>query len=145
MRHFLLSFSFMLLPLPALAIYKCEANGKVSYSDVPCRGAQLLNMSEDSQTMLATQTAQQQLAQQKAQLKQLQSARHQRETREEKEQQKTARLAAAHEKKCKAMALRVKWSQEDAASANSRSQEKAKLKARRMTEQYKLECGKDLL
>ncbi len=131
-----------LLPLPAMAIYKCESNRVISYSDTPCSSGKSSTLDTSfSSDRLDTPDAQQQLNRQKTELKQLETARHKREASEEKERKKLAKAHAVKQKKCAGLALRQKWSEEDAVLANGKSSAKAKLKARRMAEKYQLECG----
>ncbi len=130
---------------PALAIYKCESNGKVTYSDEPCRGGKVIELREPAgKTPLPPDAAdaRRQIAREKSEVKRLENERHKREAAEDKQQQKIARVYAARQKKCSLQALRKKWSEEDAATATGNSAEKAKRIARRKAEQYEKECGK---
>jgi hypothetical protein len=87
--------------------------------------------------------AERQLAREKNELKQLENARHKHEAKDEKRQRQAERYDAAMRKKCASLAQRKKWSEEDAAKGGTiNSIEKAKTKARRIAEQYELECGK---
>lgn len=128
---------------PALAIYKCESNGKITYSDEACRGGKILELNDPGKTPASDlSNAQQQIAREKDELKRLENQRHKRDAKEEKEQQKIGRINAARQKKCASLALRSKWSSEDAAAASGRSADKTRRNARRATERYAAECGK---
>lgn len=125
--------------IPSFAIYKCEAGGKVSYSDVECGGGKTLDVSitpgvnptEDSKRAL----------QEKRQLEQLQKARHKREAKEDKERQQAARADASKQKKCATLGRRQKWADEDAAAAKGKASDAARRKASRIAEEYLAECG----
>ncbi|HJV75959.1 MAG TPA: hypothetical protein VJ654_17190 [Noviherbaspirillum sp.] len=125
--------------IPSFAIYKCEAGGKVSYSDVECSGGKTVdvsitssaNSSEDSKRAL----------QEKHQLEQLQNARHKREAKEDKERQQAAKAGASKQKKCATLERRQKWADEDAMAAKGKTRDAARRKARRIAEEHLAECG----
>ena len=131
----LLSFS-----APALAIFKCEIAGKVTYSDEPCLGGKTVIANGGTAPSLDATKAKQQLAQDKREVERLEKARHQRETKEEKEQQQAARSANVKKAKCTSLEQSKKWADEDAAHATGKSADNAKRKARRATEKYEVEC-----
>jgi hypothetical protein len=135
---FLLSFS-----MPALAIYKCESGGKVSYRDSPCPSGKVTifpDKTDDNATAANAAKAKRQLTEQKNEAARLEKARHRREAIEEKEQRRADKIAAAKRKTCASLARHKKWSDEDAAAANGRAADKAKIKARRANEKYEAEC-----
>jgi hypothetical protein len=127
-----------LLSSPAFAIYKCEQNGTVSYSDQPCSHGTALNIDT---TPGDSKAAKQQLASDEKKLKQLERERHQQEAQRDREAKQAAREHASRQKTCNNLALRLKWAKEDAASATGKSAEKQKIKARRAEEKYTTECG----
>ncbi|HYD62311.1 MAG TPA: DUF4124 domain-containing protein [Noviherbaspirillum sp.] len=136
----LLSLSFS---LPAFAAYKCEANGKITYSDIPCadgKQVEIAGVASVSETDAAR--ARQQAKSEKAELARIERERRKEEAAADKKAQLAARNAAVKNSKCSSMAQRVKWSEEDAARATGKSVEKARLKARRLAESYELQCGK---
>ncbi|HEX2531964.1 MAG TPA: hypothetical protein VHK70_10940 [Burkholderiaceae bacterium] len=132
------------LAAPALAIHKCEAAGKVTYSDAPCPTGTITDLGNMDGGVPATEAerAGRQAAQEKLEADHLAQERHRREASEYKERQAAARRAAAERKKCASLAQRRKWSEEDAARAAGKSLETARRKARHMAEKYELECGK---
>lgn len=138
----------LLLSTPALAIYKCESNGKLTYSDVPCHAGKALPLGTSIQDKISAtevDAATQRAADQKKELDRVEKERRQvdaLDAREQKERQKLAKADAAQKRKCAALALRQKWSDEDAAAATGRSAEKSKRAARRQAEKYQMECGK---
>lgn len=141
MRRLLYISLVWLMPLPAMAIYKCESNRAVSYSDIPCSSGTSSTLETSFNTISpAPASTDQQLARQKTELKRLEAARHKREEKEDKEQRQAAKVAAAKQKKCAGLAQRRKWSDEDAALATGKAGERARLKAKRMSEKYMLEC-----
>lgn len=141
MRAALLLALLMSCSAPALALYKCGSDGKITYSDLPCTNGKTLD------TLAASAAAepgdsQQRLAADKAEAHRLEQARHQREDKEERAQHQAARAAASQHKKCQSLALHQRWAQEDARQAAGKSAEKARIKARRSAEKYELSCGK---
>lgn len=138
-RHALTVAFLLSCSTPALAVYKCAEDGKVSYSDTPCAGGRQLDISIPA---VDATSARQQFAHEKNELKRLENDRHKREAIEEKEQLRVARAMASRKKKCDALARRVKWAEEDSRLAQGRSTEKAKRRAHRLTEQYDGECAK---
>lgn len=138
-RHALATILMLSSALPALAMYKCEDGGKISYSDTACAA----NGKELDIALPPTDAAAaaQRLAREKSELKRLESDRHKREAREEKEQQRIARALASRKKRCDTLARRVRWADEDARLAAGRAADKARRKARRMSEQYEGECA----
>lgn len=138
----LMSFVLLACPLPALAIYKCETGGTVSYSDAPCSSGKSRKIMTDNMGDGTTSgPAESRLEEQKAELQRLQEARYRREAQDEKAAQKIIRAHAAKQKKCAKLKLQQKWREEDAALAAGKASERARLKARRMAEAMTLECG----
>jgi len=135
----LLAGVLLLVTAPAFAVYKCEAGGMVSYSDAPCSEGKLLDIAPSAGDAKDTQ---QRLAREKAELTRLENERHKREAKEAQAQLRADRVRASYDKKCSALARRVKWAREDAASATGKSAEKTKRRARRAQEQYEGDCGK---
>jgi len=125
----------VLLSTPAFAIYKCEKNGTVSYSDEACPGGTTFT----PQTAPAGDSgaAKRQLAHEEKELKQLERERHKQESEQEREAKQVARAQSAKQRKCSNLARRTKWAHED---ATGKSAEKVKRKARRAEEQYDAEC-----
>jgi hypothetical protein len=145
MRKTLILVFLVSLSAPALAIYKCEAGGKISYSDNPCGNGKSVRLEESPRsTPLSPDvaTARQQATRDKNELKRLENERQQREAQEDKERRKLAQADAAKRKKCAELALQQKWAEEDAGAASGKSVEKAKRNARRKAEKLQMECGK---
>ena len=141
MRAALLLALLMSCSAPALALYKCGADGKITYSDLPCTNGKTLGTLAASAAAEAGDS-QQRLAADKAEAHSLEQARHQREDKEERIQRQAARAAASQHRKCQWLALHQGWAQEDARQAACKATEKARLKARRSTEKYELSRGK---
>lgn len=135
-----LSFLLVSFSMPALAIYKCESAGSVTYSQTPCPGGKLMDIVDQPNEADAAKSRQQ-TEKEKKELARLENARHKSEAAEQRAKLQAARAAAARDRKCASMAQRKNWAQEDAAKASGKSADKAKLKARRMAEKYQLECG----
>lgn len=144
MRQFLLASLLAVISLPALAVYKCEVDGKVTYSDAHCTSGKSVDLGEQAPTSTAADIAKanEQNAQEKSKLKQLETARHRREAKEEKQQRKIANATAIKRKKCASLELKRKWSHEEMANASGKKRERAQRNARHTEEKYLLECGK---
>jgi hypothetical protein len=138
----LLLLALLSASAPALAVYKCEAAGKVVYSDAPCRSTTGGSMKEiDIAPPLSdAATAQQRAEQDKKELQRLETARRKQEAIDEKERHHAFKAQEAKKKKCRELALRSKWAREDAAQAVGKSSEKARRNAHRAAEKYHLAC-----
>ena len=141
MRTALLLALLMSCSAPVFAVYKCELDGKITYSDLPCTNGKTLSTLEAS-AAAETGDSRQRLAADKAEALRLERARHRRENQEERAQRQMARAAASQRKKCQSLALTQRWAQEDARQAAGKSVEKARTKAHRLAEKYALTCEK---
>ncbi len=139
MRSVLLSLLFFAFPLNVFAINKCESNGGVAYSEMPCTNGKSQQLREPAPPDNAT-AAKALLTQQALTLKHLEKERLKREEREEKIQQQASRHAEKMQKKCAGLALKKKWAEEDANKASRKSAAKTKRKSLRAQEKYALEC-----
>ena len=140
MLRVLLMAVIVAFSMPALAAYKCQAGGKTTYSDAPCPGGKVIDVSDPASASEATKIRQQ-TAQENKKVKQLESARHKREAIDEREQQRVAHSYAARKHKCASLAQRQGWAHEDAAKAVGKAAAKAKLRARRADEKFQLACS----
>lgn len=122
--------------LPAAAIYKCEQAGVVTYTDIPCDGQQLPVAVPDK----PHETDDKSLAREKREVAKLQAIREQRERQDKQIRDLSTRGAAARERKCKSLALQLKWREEDVRDAPMGAQDKARKMARRATEKYRNDC-----
>ncbi|MBM3337446.1 MAG: hypothetical protein FJY60_07165, partial [Betaproteobacteria bacterium] len=77
------------------------------------------------------------LSREKKEVAKLQAIREQRERQDKQIRDLSARGAAARERKCKSLALQLKWREEDLRDAPLGSQEKARKMARRAAEKYR--------
>jgi hypothetical protein len=141
LRIVLLSL-LVLICAPALAVYKCESGGTITYSDEPCRGGKVLELDNPASGKTPASSAEHQAALDKREARRLEKERHQREAIESKEQQRVAYVNATMQKRCASLALQKKWSEEDAAATTGRSADRAMRKAQRSAEKYEAECGK---
>lgn len=137
-RQILLPALLLIFAAPALAVYKCESNGKASYSDVPCPGGRVIDLGVAPPDDVAA--ARHGLAREKAEADRLEKARHAREAKEEKAKKRIARAQAIKQKKCATLALHKKWADEDARAATGKSVLKIRRKARHADERYQQEC-----
>ena len=127
----------------AQPVYKCSADGKVSYGQQPCAAGTSVALDLPA-TPAPAPGSEAALARQKKEAARLERLRHEQEAIDTRQQARDERGAAAYRKKCAALALKKKWADEDAAkvslSARNHNQGKAQLKARRAAEKLALEC-----
>src|SRR6478736_6129471 len=128
-----------LLSAPAFAIYKCENNGTVSYTDQSCPGG--TQVKTEPAAPNDSNAAKRRFTEDTKALKQLEKERHRREAEQEKKDRKLEQARAIRHKKCSSLALKTKWAEEEAASAQPKAAAKQKRKAQRAEEKYALECG----
>jgi len=140
MRHLLLLPLLAAFAIPASAAYKCEANGKITYSDLPCPNAKLVKL-DDPVAPEEASSAQRRAAQDKTELQGLAYERHKQEAIADKEQRRLARLTSTKQKRCTSLMQRKKWADEDLAAASGRTMAASKRKAHRAAEKLALECG----
>lgn len=144
MPSLLLSVILFLVSLPAFAIYKCEAGGKISYSDLPCNDTQTGSKSGRIVTPPAptdTRAAQEKLMQDKRRLQALETQRNKEEASAAKERQKIAKEQERKKKRCATLEQRTRWAKEDAARASLKRMAREQRKAQRAAEKQQLECG----
>ncbi len=137
LRPFLFA-SLLCCSVPALAIYKCEAGGKMTYSDSPCAGGKVLDI--DGAPAADAQRAAEQAARDKKTLKRLEDQQRKQTAKDKQALQRSAKAEANRQKKCTSLERRQRWAAEDAAHATGKSAERAKQKARRAVEAYEDAC-----
>jgi hypothetical protein len=131
-----LYFSLIFATPPAAAVYKCEQAGVITYTDIPCDGEQLSVTLPER----AREAEDKSLLREKKEAARLQALREQRERQDKQIRDLSARGAAARERKCKSLALQLKWREEDLREAPLGSQDKARKMARRAAEKYRNDC-----
>ena len=144
MRDRLLLSLLMAVSMPAMAVYKCESQGRITYTDIPCSAAQI----EPRPVPLPADAAaaRQRAASERQQLASIEKTREAEGAARAREQRrhKQDKAEVAHKKKCTLLGLEKKWSAEDAASGSRTISEKTqglKKTARRKAERYDAECG----
>ena len=125
---------------PASAIYKCEQVDVITYTDMPCDGQQLSVTVPQKSSGTDEKIDDKSLTREKKEVAKLQAIREQRERQEKQIRDLSARGAAARERKCKSLALQLKWREEDLRDALPGTQDKARKMARRATEKYRNDC-----
>ena len=132
--------SFLLLTsFSAHAVYKCMRHGEVIYTDKACDGGQLsLPESPGSESQRNHQN--ESLAKDRAEISRLQKFREQRDRQDQQIRDLSARGAAARERKCKTLALQLRWREEDLREAPLHTQQKARTRVRRASEKLAMEC-----
>lgn len=135
-RALLLALTCLLWTPPAFAVYRCELAGRMTYTDLPCDGTRLgLPASPPAQA-----PASDLLARERAEVSRLQKLREQRERQDRQIRDLAARGAAAREKKCRTLALQLKWREEDLRDAPPDKAARARTRARRAAEKFRVEC-----
>lgn len=125
---------------PASAIYKCEQAGVITYTDIPCDGQELSVTVPQKSRSAEEKPDERSLAREKKEVEKLQAVREQRERQDKQIHDLSARGAAARERKCKSLALQLKWREEDLRDAPLNTQTKARKLARRAAEKYRTDC-----
>jgi len=132
--------NILIIAALAGAVYKCTADGKVSYSDVPCAASATASTLETLTAPQIDPAAGAVLREQKKQADTLQKARLKREERDDRESARAAKEAAVQRKKCDQLKLKKRWADEDARRATGSATEAARLRAHRAGEAMSLEC-----
>ncbi|MDF3035567.1 MAG: hypothetical protein K0S28_841 [Paucimonas sp.] len=129
------------LPLPAFAVFKCEAGGKTIYSDTPCAGGKMTQLNNLSAPTAADAADARMVAErQRREAKEIDARRRKQEAQDEKDRERIAKAAAKKREQCAKLALKGKWAAEDAAKATGPKGEKLKVRAQRSAETYAAEC-----
>lgn len=125
---------------PASAIYKCEQDDVITYTDIPCNGQELSVTVPQKSRSAEEKSDDKLLSREKKEVEKLQAIREQRERQDKQIRDLSARGAAARERKCKSLALQLKWREEDLREAPLTEQAKARKMARRAAEKYRTDC-----
>jgi hypothetical protein len=133
---YLLLLAALLSPMSAFAVYRCEQHGTVTYTDIPCAGSEL----EITRSTASQDTQDDRLKRERSEVGKLQRLREQRERQDQQIRDLAARGAAAREKKCRSLALQVKWREEDVRESTLDKSEKARTRLRRAQEKFDAEC-----
>lgn len=134
----LLAFASLSAP-DAWAVYRCESNGRVIYSDQACaegKSIKIVDANADER-----QRALERAAKEKQTLQQIEKERDREESAHRRRQAKLDKASAAQSKKCRKLAMQKKWSDEDMAQATGKKADKARQSARRKAEAFEHECG----
>ncbi|WP_034292283.1 hypothetical protein [Herbaspirillum sp. RV1423] len=145
MRCALLIYPLLLLSTtPAWAIFKCEANGQVTYSDIACADGKPLDVYDNRGFSKPEQNLPDKDGTQSRRLENTLAKEEQRRARlrqrAQKDDERRQLAADKRRKKCTLLAQRKKWSEDDQRVADVKSQEKARRKMQRATERYLAEC-----
>ena len=129
-----------LIASPALAVFKCEADGKVTYSDTACAGGKRLDLKDrvpESDARQATLRARQQ----KAELDRIDALQRKEQAQQAKVRNQIARANARQAKKCDALAKSKQPADDAIATAPEKSITQVKAKARQAGERHAAECS----
>lgn len=121
-------------------VYKCIEQGKVTYAQAPCPGAQVTQLAIPPAPAVQVERSEE-LQRQAKLAEQLTSARRKREAQEQRESLRARREAAHLRQKCEKLRLRKKWADEDLAGArDAKAAAPLRKKAARAAEALKVEC-----
>lgn len=144
LASFLASIFLSLAAAPVLAINKCEANGKITYSEAPCSQGKATVIAAPPTPSAADVAAAKKVAASDAlTLKKIELEKAKEAKLAARADQANARQAAKNAKRAKACAQleqKWRWAEQDAAKAAQKNQEKLREKAKRMGEKWALEC-----
>ena len=138
----------------AATVYKCTADGKITYTETPCAASASATVLNVPTAPPPDPAAAADLARQKKQADALQAARLKQEALDEREAEKADKAAAVQRKKCAKLALQKKWAEDDARAAGGSSThtstrsttgaptaaDRARQHATRAAELYAVEC-----
>lgn len=122
-------------------VYKCIDQGKVTYAQAPCPGAQVTQLPVPPAPAAVQSAPSEQLHRQAKLAEQLASARRKREAQDQREAMRARREAAQYRQKCEKLRLRKRWADEDLAGArDSKAVGPLQKKAVRAAEALQVEC-----
>jgi hypothetical protein len=131
-----LLWTALLVPLSANAIYRCEQQGSIVYTEFPCAGREV----DIAAAAPAPRNNDELLKRERSEVGRLQRLREQRERQDQQIRDLAARGAAAREKKCRSIALQLKWREEDVRESTMDKAQKAITRLRRTQEKFDSEC-----
>ncbi len=132
----LLLLAILLSPPSAVAIYRCEQNGSVTYTDFPCDGRRI----DITRSVPPAQDSGDHLKNERREVGRLQKMREQRERQDMQIRDLAARGAAARDRKCRSLALQLKWREEDARETTLDKAQHTRKQLRRAQEKFDAEC-----
>ena len=122
-------------------VYKCIEQGKVTYAQAPCPGAQVTQLAVPPAPAAAQSPRTEELQRQAELAAQLASERGKRDAQHQRETLRARREAAQYRQKCEKLRLRKRWADEDLAGArDSKAVAALQKKAVRAAEALKAEC-----
>ncbi|MBJ7310515.1 DUF4124 domain-containing protein [Rugamonas sp. CCM 8940] len=124
----------------AQTVYKCTADGKVTYTETPCPNGSGTALAPPAAPSQPPESAAAELARQQRLSKELERDRHRAEAKDGREMERVARAADARQAKCNKLKLNKKWADDDLKGASAGRAESAQRKARHAAEQLKLGC-----
>lgn len=125
----------------AHAAYRCEDQGKVTYSDAPCGSQARPVATTPAPSDAEVRAAQRAAAQDKREANQAVKARRAEQERDFRAQQRAERNLAKQRKHCDKLAQRAKWAKEDADKGGTvKAMRKADSKRKRAEETYAMDC-----
>jgi hypothetical protein len=143
-HRLLLALPLLFCTLPAWAVYKCESNGQVTYSDAACANSKpvVIDDTRGVKNPAPVAAAKDKAVQQR--LDKSRAAEDKRLTRQRENQERAearAKLVAEKQKrKCAQLAQRKAWAEDDLRNAPVKTMEKARRKSQRAAENYRAEC-----
>ena len=144
MKSSLILLTALALPAAAQTVYKCTADGKVSYSQTPCPAGTSASELVVPAAPAPDPGAAADLARQKSQAAALEKERLKREAKQDRELERSARAiraAKAQSKKCTKLKMDKAAAEEDAKTVTIQNEAKARARVRRAADMLALECS----
>ena len=123
----------------AQTIYRCTADGKVSYGEHPCPDGVARALPRTPAPGDAAAAAAR-MERDKARLAQLERARNAEALADGRAHARAAHAAAVQRRKCERLRLAATWARQDAARATQQAAGAARLKAQRQEQALAVEC-----
>lgn len=124
------------------AVYRCDADGKTSYSDQPCAGSRKLDIANPPPDVASNaRRIEKEVAAGKKQLQALEAEREKSEAAAGKKRERAARQQAVLDRRCASLERRQRAASDGAAAVAGKAADKARIKAQRAAQAYEQECG----
>lgn len=126
------------------SVYKCTAEGKTSYSQLPCKSGEhkLVDIKTIAPSEEAVTDATKAHDQRLSESKKLQKVRESAEAKDASKNRAIAKRLESEQKQCDAQVLKEKWAKEDLNRTQPKGEMKAQARLKRAKERTALACKK---
>ena len=122
-------------------VHKCTADGKVTYTEVPCAGGVILDVPATPTPDRSAKERQADLQRMNRESRALEKERRRQQAADDRNDERINRAHAQRRQRCGKLELDKKWADDDVRRAQPQAVDGARLKARRAAERYALECA----